>query len=271
MTEKLACILKKAVLALLYIGIYSFIQQILYIVLKMCGSDTMNYSGVVTALSAAAAFTIFTVTYYLRGKKLSKKVKIRRPVLIDIVLSFTMALGFRLLTTVYFIWAEKTEVLGKSIENAQSQSYNFNTMTSFGMVSILVSIVVIAPIIEEILFRGIVQKELGEAVGAVWAVVLQGILFGCAHGVLVQSIFTAVFGIMLGILYHKTNNLTLTILAHMFFNMTSILSIENAELWPKMALTGLCLTLVSFLIFVYVYRKTHTPNEISASGGNNNG
>ncbi len=271
MTEKLAHILKKAVLALLYIGIYSFIQQALFVIVQLSESDTMNYSGVVTIFAAVAALAIFGVIHYLRGKKLSKRIRIRRPVLLDIVLSFTLALGFRLLTTVYFVWAEKIEVLDKSIESAQSLSYNFNTMTNLGAVSILFSIIIIAPIIEEILFRGIVQKELSEGIGVFFAIIVQGILFGYAHGFLVQSIFTAVFGIILGILHYKTNNLTITILVHMFFNFSSILTVENSTLWPQMVVTGIALTLASLFIFVYVYRKTHTPNDGVIAGGNNNG
>lgn len=271
MAEKLAHILKKAVLALLYIGLYEFIQQVLYIIVELCESDRINYTGVVTVLSALSAVAVFAVTYYLRGKSLSKRIKIRRPVLLDIILSFTLAIGFRMLTTVYFVLADKNELLRKSIENAQSQSYNFNTMTTLGMISILVSVIIVAPIAEEILFRGIVQKELSEAVGAFWAIVLQALLFGLAHGFLVQSIFTAVFGLMLGVLYYKTNNLTVTVLAHMFFNFSSVPQIENYDLLPNLALTGLMLTVVSFLMFVYVYRKTHALSNGAIGGGNNNG
>ncbi len=271
MAEKLAHILKKAVISLLYIGIYGFIQQVLYIIADLCESDRMNYTGVVTTVSAFASVSVFAVIYYLRGKKLSSRIKIRRPVLLDIILSFTLAIGFRMLTTVYFVLADKSELLSKSIENAQSQSYNFNTMTTIGRISILAAIIVIAPIAEEILFRGIVQRELSEAVGIYWAIVLQAILFGCAHGFLVQSVFTTVFGLMLGVLYYKTNNLTVTVLAHVFFNFSSVPQIENYDLWPNLAVMGILLTAVSFLMFVYVYRKTHALNNGAIGGGNNNG
>lgn len=271
MAEKLAFKAKKVVLALLYIGIYSLIQHLLFTIVKLNESDTMNYSGIVTIIAAVAAFLIFQVTFYLRGKNLDKQLRIKGPVLLDIVVSFALALGFRLLTNVYFLWAEKIQILGESLESAQAQSYNFKTMTMLGMVTILVSIIVVAPVVEEVLFRGIVQKELGEGFGALIAIVLQGLLFGVAHGFLVQSIFTAVFGILLGVLYHKTRNLTTSIMAHMFFNLNSILEIKDASLWPQMTIAGLGLTLVSMIIFFYAYKKKHAPEEGVISGGNNNG
>lgn len=49
------------------------------------------------------------------------------------------------------------------------------------VIALLVLAVVAAPIVEELMFRGIVLRGLLSRMGAVWAVVLQGVLFGTAH------------------------------------------------------------------------------------------
>lgn len=231
----------------------------------------MNYSGVVTIIAAFAATGIFAVSFYLRGIKSKRYIRVKRLSLLDAVLSFTLAIGFRMITYVYFIWAEDVPVLSKSIEAAQSQVFNYATMTTIGMVTILLSIYLVAPIFEEVLFRGIVQKELCEALPVWVAILLQAIAFGWAHGYMVQTIFAAVFGIILGLLYYKTKNIKITILAHMFFNMSSTLELKNDDMFIQMVITGIGMTVASIFMFFYAYRKKHTPIEGENPGGNNNG
>jgi membrane protease YdiL (CAAX protease family) len=49
------------------------------------------------------------------------------------------------------------------------------------VIALLILAVVAAPIVEELMFRGIVLRGLLSRMGAVWAVLVQGVLFGAAH------------------------------------------------------------------------------------------
>ena len=272
MTEKLANVLKRAVMALLYIGIYLGLQYLLFIIVALNEGDIMNYSGVVTIIAALSAVVIIAAIGYVKGSSFDKTIKAKRISLLDVVLSFSMAVGFRMLTYVYFIWAENSiPVLEKSLENAKEMTYDTNTMTTLGMITILVSMYIIAPVFEELLFRGFVQKELSEAFGITIAVLLQGLLFGMAHGLLVQSVFAAVFGVLLGVIYHKTKNIKITMLSHLFFNMSSVLELKNGVVLTNLVVIGLLMTVISIIIFFYAYRKKHTFEENVSAGGNDNG
>lgn len=82
----------------------------------------------------------------------------------------------------------------------------------------ILSTVVCAPILEEILFRGLILESVRERLGVAWAIVLSALLFGLVHGNLMQGINAFVIGLILGYVYVKTRSLTATIIIHAFNN-----------------------------------------------------
>lgn len=270
MAENLARVLKKATLALLYIIIYFGLMYLLSFELALLQEDGENYSGVITILASLAAVGLYGVIFYLRDVKVNRYIRVKRVSVLDGVITFTMAIGFRMLTGAYFVWAENIAVLKESLDKAQ-ESYNFNTMTSFSIITVVFSVCIVAPVFEEILFRGLVQRELMNIMPPFGAIAVQGVLFGIAHAVLAQSVFAAVYGVILGVIYYKTKNILVVMLAHMFFNLSSVLEVRNSDMLIQMVLTGLILTVASIFIFFYAYRKKQTPVEGEVSGGSNNG
>lgn len=93
------------------------------------------------------------------------------------------------------------------------------------MVLTVLSAVVLAPFVEELLFRGLVQPALARKLGSQWkAILLTGLFFGIIHVPLYQTMPSLVFfGIVLGYAYAKTRSLTLVILIHAVFNAKTIL------------------------------------------------
>lgn len=93
------------------------------------------------------------------------------------------------------------------------------------MVLTVLSAVVLAPLVEELLFRGLVQPALARKLGSEWkAILLTGLFFGIIHVPLYQTMPALVFfGIVLGYAYAKTRSLTLVILIHAVFNAKTIL------------------------------------------------
>lgn len=84
---------------------------------------------------------------------------------------------------------------------------------------------VLAPTLEELFFRGLLQPALIRWTARPWASILMaGVAFGLFHYPLIHTIpaLTA-FGIILGYLYAKTRSLTLVILLHAAFNAKTLL------------------------------------------------
>ena len=94
----------------------------------------------------------------------------------------------------------------------------------FSLPSILV-IVAFQPIGEEIFFRGFLLEKINSMAGRETAIVVTSVLFGIAHltyGNIYPAIMTGILGLILAYMVVKTKNLTTAIVAHIFFNVTSV-------------------------------------------------
>lgn len=89
----------------------------------------------------------------------------------------------------------------------------------------IVSAAILAPILEELLFRGLLQPALAKRRRSAWqGVVLSGLVFGMIHIQVAQTVPALIFfGLVLGYIYAKTGSLTLVILVHAVFNAKTIL------------------------------------------------
>ncbi|MDR2206072.1 MAG: CPBP family intramembrane metalloprotease [Flavobacteriaceae bacterium] len=98
------------------------------------------------------------------------------------------------------------------------------TKNTFVMIA---SVVIVAPIFEEIVFRGIIQKGLinggMKPQSAIW---ISSLIFGLVHGNPWQFAGAVLLGFVLGTVYHKTKSLLLPILLHFFNNLISLMLLE---------------------------------------------
>lgn len=95
----------------------------------------------------------------------------------------------------------------------------------FGFWGSVVKVAIIAPIIEEILFRGIIMHGLMRNYRPWYAIFLSGILFSLFHLNPWQMSYTFFLGLLLGWLMVLTKSLPLAILVHSINNLIVLLSI----------------------------------------------
>lgn len=105
-----------------------------------------------------------------------------------------------------------------------------------GMVFAFIAILVLAPCLEEYLFRGLLQSWLRRKIGPVKAIFASAVLFGVFHFSASQSttnlpliLTLSVFALYLGFLYEKTRSLFATIFLHVTFNCISVIRIIFTE------------------------------------------
>lgn len=80
-------------------------------------------------------------------------------------------------------------------------------------------IVVMAPVLEEYVFRGKVQSFVKREFNPVIAILAQALLFGSLHSLALQKIYASIMGILLGTIKEKTNKLQSSIIVHMTVNL----------------------------------------------------
>ncbi len=101
----------------------------------------------------------------------------------------------------------------------------FEKATGLSAAILVLFVVVGAPLVEELFFRGLVLRSLQRRVGAVAAILLCGVLFGLAHpqpldadALALLMVSLAAFGAVLAVLAVRTGRLGAPIVAHATFN-----------------------------------------------------
>lgn len=107
--------------------------------------------------------------------------------------------------------------LVQQFENAADKA-DYNAVISYTILAIIR-----APIVEEVLFRGLLYPATKNLIGASAALWLTSILFAASHGNLVAALPLTMFSAMLTWQYEKTGNLISPILTHSVFNLINVL------------------------------------------------
>lgn len=103
-----------------------------------------------------------------------------------------------------------------------SEAFQINGPMDFFVM--IIGMVILAPIVEEILFRGIVFERFTKIYKLSTAIILDGLLFGIYHMNILQGINTFFMGMVLAFVYYYRRNITDVIIIHMvnnFFALTA--------------------------------------------------
>lgn len=117
-------------------------------------------------------------------------------------------------------------LIGAPPETQSSIKQLLSSGDDLALVMLAVSAVIIAPLVEEIIFRGFLYRNLRDGVGKGLAIVISGVIFSAVHMHPTLFLPLAGLGIGLALLYEWTGSLWVPILAHMAFNLLTLIRIE---------------------------------------------
>lgn len=120
---------------------------------------------------------------------------------------------------------------------------------------------ILIPIVEELIFRGLLFKTLRKWIPFVFSMVISAVLFGLYHGNLVQFVYATICGLMLAYLCERFQSVIVPICAHIVMNLMAVLFTEYEvfawmfdELYRMICLTALC-ALVFIVCWTMIVRK----------------
>ncbi len=94
-------------------------------------------------------------------------------------------------------------------------------------VATILATVILAPIGEEILCRGITFRLAKKVSNNFWvANIIQALAFGILHGNLVQGTYAFILGLILGVLYERYQSLYVPMLVHLVLNFSGMFLVE---------------------------------------------
>ena len=121
---------------------------------------------------------------------------------------------------------------------------------------LILSIAVIAPIYEEVIFRGILLKGMANKMAPNLALIISASIFALVHMNIPQGINAFLLGLIIGAIYLRTDSIYLCIFAH-FINNSAAITISGAFQslsWRYSMIIHGVLLLVGITILIYAYR-----------------
>lgn len=202
-------------------------------------------------LSAAITLLILSLTFRLRHKNPLDEMAIRPapPSKMACALVLGVALQFFVTLTMAFL----------PIPEALIESFNENNELLYGgpLTIELISVVLVTPILEEVIFRGLVFTRLRRGMPIALAMAFAAVIFGAAHGHIISLVYAGCLGLLLSLLMLQCgDSILVPICCHMGFNGGSYLlqsllgDTESLPLLLSVYLISIALTVfVGYAIF----------------------
>lgn len=116
------------------------------------------------------------------------------------------------------------------VEASESYSSAVEVLYSSGIAGEMIVMGVIAPVTEELLFRGLVYRRFKEFTPVIPAMIWASLIFALLHGNLVQGIYAFVAGFLLCYVYERYGSMAAPIIMHMASNMIAVIASETGVL-----------------------------------------
>ena len=224
---------------LLYLGITFAVEFIFMIVVALLGisrygvtDQTQLYDFIMNAtLSQALSMTLLAglatapilIFIYIRDNNKDRRNGTFVKYKLNNILKYLLIIPFGVFN---MLWANYfVALLQLVMPKFMLESYT-NTQQIIeggGFLIQLLTAGIVAPIVEELIFRGLVYRRTKKMTGTIAAAILSAALFGVFHGNWVQAPYAFIIGIVAVFVYEKFKSIVAPIMLHMSANILSVL------------------------------------------------
>ena len=204
--------------------IVSFVYGIIFALELTVAGDTTDAAALTEQLTAqimdkalemtffAGVLTliIYWIRFAVRKKNFLKEVEIKKFSKNGIIPIIVMALSLNVVISMvisYLPWPLEW-----------IDAYATNSAPLDGSIMSWITAVLMAPVLEELVFRGLVYTRLKKGMPAIVAAILASLLFGICHGTAIWSIYATVLGLVIIWVFERYQSLSASILFHFTFN-----------------------------------------------------
>ncbi len=215
----------------------------------------------ITVFYGLILIPIYSLILFFRHKNRQDAIWMGRPRYHDLVPAVIVSVGLLGVTNLLFSGLLR---LGESLPSVQrlleeylEQAEAFSPALGYGW--LIAGITLVAPISEELLFRGIIQGELRRAMPEWLAVVTQAVLFALFHMQAIQVLYVFLPALALGAMYALTRSFWVPVLMHVVFNFLGSVvpalvlghdNLSQSVIWIEIGCAA-----VSVAIIPYLYHR----------------
>lgn len=206
---------------------------------------------VITAICAVFTSVFLSLFFYLDCKsgRIEKRSKIKA---IDIVMAIVGGAGIAIALNIIIAL---TGMAGKDTAFVEVS----DSITSNPLIVTIICAGILIPIVEEIIFRGLIFNRIKYQYNFVAGLLISSLLFGIYHGNIVQGIYATLLGIFLGFAYHKTKSILIPIFIHMsgntFVSIYAKLGENEENIWILMIAVVISIIFALIATIYFINRK----------------
>lgn len=218
-------------------------------------------------ISGILTIGVLWLIFVCRKKKFAQEICLRKLQPAGIAPIMLMGLSLNVVTGL---------VLGLIPEEWMSAYEATSSMVMTGnTVVMILATVIMAPVIEEIIFRGLAYTRMKKGMPTAVAVILSSALFGVAHGQWVWMLYAFVFGLVLVWVFERSKSLLANMLLHLSYNgcaMLQMLIPEDASeaVWMAINIASVAVAAISIFWFAKLPKAEGLAVEaVAITYGNN--
>ena len=166
-------------------------------------------------------FGIAWLSHVLFKKSFFERLYFNKTTILLAVLCFVAGLSLQIPIGDIISLVEKSGVMPDAINKYAEMMESIMSGQSFILEILLTGILV--PIIEEIMYRGLVFDQLRKNLPLSLALIIQALIFGIIHLNMVQGTYAFMIGILLGVALIRSRSIILPIAIHMGTNLSGVI------------------------------------------------
>ena len=198
-----------------------------------------NYINSKALLITLITFAVLFPIFYLIYKKYKQKSKFKAK---DLYIPIVFGISISLIYNITFY----------NLNSIIHITNNFDG-TSVPLYIQIICTGLIGPILEEIVFRGIVYNKFKEFNPTMRSIILTSVIFGLIHFNLLNSLYAFGVSFMFIYLYEKYKTLKAPIIMHMTLNITTILMLDIIKI--NNMLLNITIVVISTIILLILRKK----------------
>lgn len=218
-----------------------------------------EYTTFITLISNILALAIIWLFFKIRKKKLSGEIQLNKCPVKSVLAAGLFGIGFGVVLGALISIIPFSE----SMQNSFTDSYS--ALSAGNAVISIISVAILAPIVEEVFFRGLIYTRLKSGMNKITAAVISSLLFGVMHGEIIWMLIGFMSGLALVWIFEKTRSLLGCITVHIANNTLSQLEAGITEIsdWASYTILGIAVILLIGTIIYFGSRKNE-PNAEAA-------
>lgn len=211
-------------------------------------------------------YPLMILLFYFLYKKISNK-QAKPDVSWDlkkgIIFSIILGIGFG---GISFLWINFAQYALSGVkfirESLEIMDYSNKSYSQGAALLLILAGGILGPVMEELLFRGIVFGLLEKVKKGWFAVFFSALLFGIAHMTFVQSVYTFIMGFIAGTIYLKTRNILWPVIMHITINTVASLS-SFSQFQSYLGVLEKFTVIMTIPLLIIVYKAVKSRKKIN--------